>query len=113
MPSVASRRLRATLDAYESACNPKYFKKLYRRVKGLADVLGKARDTDVMIADLRTRIEHVSVQEQAGLRWLIDRLSMYRQEHQQDLETFLHELDRDELRQLIDACLPEGGFVRG
>ena len=110
---VASRRLRATLDAYETACDPKYFKKVYRRVKDLADVLGKARDTDVMIEDLRTRLEQVPVEEQAGLHWLIDRLAIYRQDHQQNLEVFLHELDRDELRRLINACLPEGGFVRG
>jgi exopolyphosphatase / guanosine-5'-triphosphate,3'-diphosphate pyrophosphatase len=110
---VASRRLRATLDAYETACNPKYFKQLYRRVKELADVLGKARDTDVMIEDLRARLELVVAEEQAGLRWLIDRLSIYRQDHQQDLEAFLRELDRHELRWLIDACLPEGGFVHG
>jgi hypothetical protein len=110
---VASRRLRATLDAYEAACNPKYFKKLYRRVKDLADVLGKARDTDVMIEDLHARLDLVAVEEQVGLRWLIDRLSVYRQEHQQDLEAFLRELDRTELRKLIDACLPEGGFARG
>ena len=110
---VASRRLRATLDAYEAACNPKYFKKLYRRVKDLADVLGKARDTDVMIEDLHTRLEQVAVEERAGLCWLIDRLGVYRQEHQQDLEAFLRELDHNELRKLIDACLPEGGFARG
>ena len=49
---VASRRLRATLDAYESACVQKPFKRVYREVKQAADLLGTARDTDVMLQNL-------------------------------------------------------------
>src|SRR5215469_9739888 len=45
---VASRRLRATLDAYQAIAKPKPFKKAYRRVKEAADVLGVVRDADVM-----------------------------------------------------------------
>jgi len=40
---VASRRLRATLDAFESICEPKAFKRVYRRVTKAADRLGAAR----------------------------------------------------------------------
>src|SRR5215472_4467908 len=41
---VASRRLRAALDAYASCCKPKRFKKVNRQVKKLADLLGAVRD---------------------------------------------------------------------
>ncbi len=108
---VASRRLRAALDAYESLCEPKQFKKVYRRVKELADVLGKARDTDVMIENLQRQMEHIPSEEHAGMQWFIDRLSAYRQQHQRTLETYLsdRELNGDALLQQIKACLPEKG----
>ncbi|MBE3560064.1 MAG: CHAD domain-containing protein [Ktedonobacteraceae bacterium] len=106
---VASRRLRAVLDAYESLCEPEPFQKAYRQVKQLADILGKARDTDVMIASLRTRLEHASSDEQAGLQWLIERLSAYRVQHQRTLDTFLRNLDEDMLTEHIRSCLPERG----
>src|SRR6266702_7471782 len=71
---VASRRLRATLDAYEPCCKPLQFKKVYRRIKKVADALGTVRDTDVMLEGLRSQLEHVSSEECTGMQWLIDRL---------------------------------------
>jgi exopolyphosphatase / guanosine-5'-triphosphate,3'-diphosphate pyrophosphatase len=111
---VASRRLRATLDAFESACEPRPFKKAYRHVKQLADVLGKTRDTDVMIQNLQQQLEHLPSEEQAGMQWLIDRLGDYRQWDQQVLEAFFEKkFDEDLLKQEIGACLPEGGVHHG
>jgi len=110
---VASRRLRAVLDAYESACNPKLFKKAYRCVKQLADMLGKARDTDVMIEHLRAQLEQTPAEEQLGIQWLIDRLSSYREQHQVVLEAFLKQIDEDAWKRKIVACLPVGGVENG
>jgi exopolyphosphatase/pppGpp-phosphohydrolase len=111
---VASRRLRATLDAFESACEPKPFKKVYRHITHVADILGKARDTDVMIQNLQQQLEHLPGEERAGTQWLIDRLSDYREQHQQVLEAFFEKkFDEDSLEQEIDACLPEGGAHNG
>jgi exopolyphosphatase/pppGpp-phosphohydrolase len=42
---VASRRLRATMDAYKPVCKAKPFKQAYRDVKKAADLLGIVRDT--------------------------------------------------------------------
>ncbi|HEX6108434.1 MAG TPA: CHAD domain-containing protein, partial [Ktedonobacteraceae bacterium] len=56
---VAIRRLRATLDAYQSICGPKSFKKIYRQVTQIADALGAARDTDVMLINLHAQLEQV------------------------------------------------------
>ena len=105
---VASRRLRAVLDAYEVACDPKRFKKVYRQVKDIADILGKARDTDVIVADLQQQLAQASDDLQPALQWLIDRLSTYRQEHQTILEAFLQSLDEDAFVQEMWSSLPEG-----
>ena len=110
---VASRRLRAVLDAYESICDPKQFKKVYRRVKDIADLLGMARDTDVMIEHLGEQLEQSPVTERAGIRWLIKHLEGYRAQHQKKLEVGLQEFDEDALLRQVEACLPGGGSRNG
>ncbi len=106
---VASRRLRAVLDAYESCCDPQLFRKVYRRVKKATDVLGAVRDTDIMLQSLHTELEQAPVEERAGIQWLIAHLSVYRQQRQQKLEKFLAKFDEDTLKQQIDACIPNVG----
>jgi exopolyphosphatase/pppGpp-phosphohydrolase len=110
---VASRRLRAVLDAYETACDPRRFKKVYHQVKEIADTLGKARDTDVMVANLQQQLAETPDESQASLQWLIQRLSAYRQAHQQNLEAFLQALNEDAFIQQMMSCLPEGGHKHG
>ncbi len=110
---VASRRLRAVLDAYASACDPKKFKKVYPQVKEIADILGKARDTDVMVANLQQQLEHAPDESQAGLQWLIYHLSSYRRAHQEKLEAFLQTLDDDAFVKQMMSCLPKGENNRG
>jgi exopolyphosphatase / guanosine-5'-triphosphate,3'-diphosphate pyrophosphatase len=110
---VASRRLRATLDAFESLCRPKVFKRAYRSVAQAADRLGAARDTDVMIANLRGQLEQASSDEQPGIQWLIERLQSFRQEKQRELDHFLRELDRDVLTQQVKACIREEQVPHG
>jgi hypothetical protein len=102
---VASRRLRAVLDAYESICDPKPFKKAYRQVKKIADMLGQVRDTDVTSTHLLQQLEQASDDERAGAEWLLARLTEYRRERQGSLEASLHELDEDALLQQIRSCL--------
>ncbi len=105
---VASRRLRAILDAYESCCKPKQFKKVYREVKKLADLLGAARDTDVMLQRLHEQCEETPVEEQAGMQWLMARLEDYRQQKQQDLEAYFDQLDEQDLQRRIESCMRKG-----
>ncbi len=102
---VASRRLRATLDAYEAICAPQPFKEVYKNTKKIADILGKARDTDVMIQNLQAQLQSTSLEEQAGIQWLIDRLREYREKHQRVLEAFFKKFDEHTFKQKIDACL--------
>jgi hypothetical protein len=110
---VASRRLRATLDAFEPCCEPRAFKRVYRRVKKTADSLGKARDTDVMIQSMQEQLEHTSSEEQPGVSWLIERLQEYRQDTQGDLVGALRKLDGKKLEELVEACIPEERVQHG
>ena len=110
---VASRRLRAALDAFEPCCKPKPFKNAYRSVKEMADLLGTVRDTDVMLLGLREQYEEVAIEEQPGVQWLIDRLSDYRQQRQQALETYFEKLDEAALRRQVESCIQKGAVQHG
>ncbi len=110
---VATRRLRAALDAYAPLCEPTAFRRLYRQVKKLADVLGEARDTDVMLQSLQEQLARANSQEQSGIAWLIQRLHSYRQQQQEGLAAFLHQCDEEILFHLLDECLPKGEHKHG
>lgn len=110
---VASRRLRATLDAYEAICTPQPFKTAYKNVKKIADILGKARDTDVMIQNLQAQMQLSLTQEQAGMQWLIDRLQQYREKHQHVLDAFFKKFDEHTFKKNIEACLSEEEVQHG
>jgi CHAD domain-containing protein len=110
---IATRRLRATLDAYQSICDPKSFKKVYRKVTQIADALGAARDTDVMLLNLHAQLEHVKNEEKAGVEWLVERLQTFREQKQLELESFLQRLDEDDLKKQIDLSIVEGAMSRG
>lgn len=110
---VASRRLRAILDAYEPCCQPRKFKKVYREVKRMADLLGAARDTDVMLQKLQDRYQAAPCEEQAGIAWLITQLQSYRQQKQHALERYFARLDERTLKKRIESCLPKGAESNG
>ena len=110
---VAIRRLRATLDAYQSICDPKSFKKIYRQVTQIADVLGAARDTDVMLINLHAQLEQVKSEDKAGVEWIIERLQTFREQKQLELESFLQGLDEDALRKQIELSIQEGVASHG
>lgn len=102
---VASRRLRAALDAYEACCKPKPFKKSLRIVKEAADLLGIVRDTDVMIQHVSTEFEEAPGEEKAGMQWFLDRLKSYHQKQQKELDSFLQNLDGTALQHEISSCI--------
>lgn len=110
---VASRRLRAILDAFESCSDPRVFKRLYRKIKEAADNLGAARDTDVMLQNLQAQMEQMTDEDRSGVQWLIERLKDYRQQRQQALEQFLHSLDEDALKEQAESCIREGVVSNG
>lgn len=104
---VASRRLRAALDAYQSCCDPRLFAKVYRKVKRTANLLGEARDADVMLHSLHEQLESLSADEQAGGRWLTGRLDGYRQQKQEELDIFLRKWDVEKLENQLKNSVRE------
>jgi CHAD domain-containing protein len=104
---VASRRLRAALDAYQSCCHPEPFARVYRQVKQAANALGEARDADVMLQYLYEQLECLNDDEQAGIRWLATRLQGHRQQQQQHLDNFLHHFDGEKLEHQLKASVRE------
>jgi CHAD domain-containing protein len=71
---VATRRLRAALEAFRPCFPKKPFKSALGDVKELADALGERRDRDVAIASLEEFAERAPVADRAGVLELIDRL---------------------------------------
>lgn len=102
---VATRRLCAALDAYQSCCDPVLFTRLYRKIKKVSSVLGEARDADVQIHYLREQLADLSESEQEGVRWLIARLRTYRKQKQHELKAFLRKLDGKKLEAQLKKSL--------
>lgn len=104
---VASRRLRAALDAYQSCCDPRHFARAYRQVKKAANLLGETRDADVVLQYLYEQLECLNEDEQAGIRWLTARLQDHRQHQQQHLDNFLHTFAGEKLERQLKASVRE------
>jgi CHAD domain-containing protein len=71
---VATRRLRAALEAFRPCFPKQRFKSSLREVKSLADALGERRDRDVAIASLTELADHAVGEERSAVVSLIDRL---------------------------------------
>ena len=117
---VASRRLRAVLDAYEPLCEPQLFQSLYRQVKKMANLLGKVRDTDVMIGNLKqlagqeaSNSQDSHQKQQEGVDWLVKRLRSYRQKQQRKLKRFFKKFDEKAFEEQIHACLASERWHHG
>ncbi|HEU5377842.1 MAG TPA: CHAD domain-containing protein, partial [Ktedonobacteraceae bacterium] len=87
-------------------------KKVYRKIKKVADALGETRDTDVMLQHLYAELENLREEEQEGVRWLIGRLQLYRLQKQQELHSVLRHLDGKKLEHQLKACVQEEGMDR-
>ena len=73
-----------------------------------ADVLGAARDTDVMLINLHAQLEQMKSEDKVGVEWIIKRLQTFREQKQLELESFLQGLDEDALRKQIELTIQEG-----
>jgi CHAD domain-containing protein len=71
---VASRRLRAAMEVFESCFPRKRFRSALKDVKAIADALGERRDRDVSIAALVGFGEALGAPHRRGIGALIDRL---------------------------------------
>jgi CHAD domain-containing protein len=71
---VATRRLRAALEVFESCFPPKAHRRALKKVKKLADGLGERRDRDVAIAAFGDFGERMHSADRTGVEALISQL---------------------------------------
>ena len=85
---VATRRLRAFLRAGRDLLDPEWAEPLREELRWLGGVLGPVRDLDVLIEHLRTEVEDLGAEADAG-RTLIGLLSRERRSARRRLKTAL------------------------
>lgn len=96
---VASRRLRAALDAFAPLYGGGAFRRAMRETKTLTRALGAVRDDDVLLDTLRTYAESVPQDEAAAVARFVERIAAGREAHR---ATLLHDLD----------ALDAGGYAK-
>jgi CHAD domain-containing protein len=75
---VASRRLRAALEAFAVCYRGKRFQRVAKQTKELTDALGGVRDSDVLLARMATYTETVPPDERPAIAGFIQRIEAER-----------------------------------
>ncbi len=78
---VASRRLRAALEAFGVCYHGKRFRRIAKETKALTDALGGVRDSDVLLARMAVYAESVPPDEQPAIAAFIRRIEAERDAH--------------------------------
>ncbi len=92
---VASRRLRAALDAFASCYEGRAFSRVLHETKSLTRTLGTVRDDDVLLDTMRAYTEGIPADERPALTGFIAHLSEARDAHHAALVRHLDALDAD------------------
>ena len=87
---VASRRLRAAVEAFAVCYRGKEFRWAAKQTKALTDALGAVRDSDVLLARMETYRATVPPDEQPAIAGFIGRIERERAAHR---ATMLRALD--------------------
>ncbi len=105
---VATRRLRAALEVFDSCFPRKRHRKALKRVKKLADALGERRDRDVAIESLEGMLDGTPEADRPGIEALIGRLREEQRQANDDLRPHLAgkrlKKLRRRLRKLVKAA---------
>jgi CHAD domain-containing protein len=86
---VATRRLRAALEIFETCFPHKKHRKALKRVKALADALGERRDLDVEIEALESLADGIVERDREALVGLIEGLRARQLQANDDLAPFV------------------------
>lgn len=89
---VASRRLRAAMDAAVDCFPAGWYRPLHRTAKEITGALGAVRDRDVLLEAFGADRERAPLEEQPGLDLLIARIERERVAARAEMERFLAEL---------------------
>jgi CHAD domain-containing protein len=98
---VASRRLRAAMDAFESAFPRKSFRPYLQRVKEVTDVLGDARDLDVAVERLLKLMPSMAQDERPGLEGLVSRYRHERAAEDPLIAALFNAIDDDDFEKRL------------
>lgn len=108
---VATRRLRAVLEVFAGAFEPRAHKAVLRDVKALADALGARRDPDVQLAALATLAARLPEEDRPGLELVAGRLRAEQAEGNVLLAAALQEMEdhrlAERLRELTGTVAEE------
>ncbi|HEY7667973.1 MAG TPA: CYTH and CHAD domain-containing protein [Actinomycetota bacterium] len=125
---VSSRRLRSDLRTFRSVLDPEWTLALREELSWLGGVLGRTRDSDVLLERMRGRAAQVPATERPGAAQIVEVLEQRRKQAHSDLlgtirgERYVALLDRlveaaNEPALLLAADLPAAqvlpGLVRG
>jgi CHAD domain-containing protein len=100
---VATRRLRAVLEVFAAAFEPRAHKAVLRDVKALADALGERRDPDVQLAALDAYAAALPAADQPGLALFAERLRAEQEAGNATLAAALRRIADDGLQARLRA----------
>jgi CHAD domain-containing protein len=105
---VASRRLRAALEAFVDVFPRKGHQAILESVKSVADALGMVRDLDVMVERLRKQEQGIARSQRQMLNAIIAELEGQMGGARSRLESTLVELDKSDFTWRFAAFAAEG-----
>jgi CHAD domain-containing protein len=100
---VATRRLRAAMEIFQSCFPKKEHRRALKQVKSLADVLGERRDPDVHIAELERIAAALTREDARGIRSLEAELRGEQEAGNAALAEKLREIEETGLRERLLA----------
>jgi len=104
---VATRRLRAALEVFDSCFPRKRHRRALKRVKKLADALGERRDRDVAIEFLGGLEAETPEADRAGLAALVERLRAEQREANEALAPYVKPKRLKKLRRRLRKLVKE------
>lgn len=93
---VSTRRLRAAIELFRDVFPRHGLTPLLNEVKDLADMLGRVRDLDVMLARLQSDASGRPQAQRLVLRTMMDDLERERKQARRDLKSAIADLERSE-----------------
>lgn len=106
---VASRRLRAALDAGAGCFPARWYRPLHRTAKRLTRALGEVRDLDVMLEALVAARERATAEERPGVDQLIAGVRRKRKRARKRMAGFLAGLEQGNIRKETRRRFPLNG----
>ncbi len=100
---VATRRLRAALEVFDSCFPSEDRKAALKEVKTIADALGERRDRDVTIAALEQFSETLAAPDRPGVASLVEQLRVEQATANSELAPYVEASRLNALRNRIDA----------